>query len=89
MDFSQPQYRFPYGALQLDITFTFKKSVFFADYVIICLGTGISSTNSDPHITQVGCFVSSSFHQEQDKVNNPSRSASKLTSSATNTSQVG
>ena len=60
MDFSQPRYRFPCGAFQLDITFAFKKSVFFADYVIISLGTGITSTNSDPrHITQVGCSTKS------------------------------
>jgi len=57
MDFSQPPYRFPDGAFQLDITFAFKKTVIFADYVIICLGTGITSTNSDPNITQVRCFV--------------------------------
>ena len=53
MDFSQPAYRFPSGSFQLDITFSFKKSVFFAGHVIICLGTGISSSNSSPNITQV------------------------------------
>ena len=53
MEFSQPPYRFPSGSFQLDINFSFKKSVFFADYVIICLGTGISSSNSSPNITQV------------------------------------
>ena len=58
MDFSQPHYQFPSGASQLDIAFTFKKSVFFADHVFICLGSGITSVNCDPHITQVGCFVS-------------------------------
>lgn len=57
MDFSQPPYRFPDGAFQLDITFTFKKSVFFADYVIICLGKGITSTESSPNITQVHSFI--------------------------------
>jgi len=55
MDFSQPAYRFPSGSFQLDINFSFKKSVFFADYVIICLGSGITSSNSSPNITQVPC----------------------------------
>lgn len=67
MDFSQPKYRFPFGASQLDITFAFKKSVFFADHVIISLGTGITSTNSDPHITQVGCFVCQHFTSTKSK----------------------
>ena len=53
MDFSQPAYSFPFRSFQLDINFKFKKSVFFADYVIICLGTGITSSNSSPNITQV------------------------------------
>lgn len=57
MDFSQPPYRFPNGAFQLDITFTFRKSVFFADYVIICLGKGITATESSPNITQVHSFI--------------------------------
>ncbi|XP_078352647.1 chondroitin sulfate ABC exolyase-like [Oculina patagonica] len=56
MDFSQPPYRFPNGAFQLDITFTFRKSVFFADYVIICLGKGITATESSPNITQTALF---------------------------------
>ena len=59
MDFSQPAYRYPSGSFQLDINFKFKKSVFFADYVIICLGSGISSSNSSPHITQVPYDVTS------------------------------
>ena len=53
MEFSQPDYQFPAGSPQLDITFGFKKSVFFADYALICLGSGISSTHSSPNITQV------------------------------------
>ncbi len=67
MDFSQPRYQFPYGAFQLDINLSFKKSVFFADYVIISLGTGITSTNSDPHITQVGWFVCQHFTSTKSK----------------------
>ena len=62
MDFSQPRYQFPAGSFQLDITFTFKKSVFFADSLIICLGTGITSTNSAPYITQVYPSVCLNFH---------------------------
>ena len=57
MDFTQPAYRFPSGSFQLDINFSFKKSVFFADYVIICLGTGINSSNSSPNITQVPLLI--------------------------------
>ena len=53
MEFSQPSYEYPSGSFQLDITFTFKKSVFFVDNVIICLGSGISSSNSATKITQV------------------------------------
>ena len=53
MDFSQPPYRYPSGSFQLSIDFMFKKSVFFGDYVIICLGSGITSTNNSPNITQV------------------------------------
>ncbi|KAL9953039.1 hypothetical protein ACROYT_G040390 [Oculina patagonica] len=57
MEFSQPTYQFPTGSFQLDISFTFKKSVFFADYVIICLGTGITSTSSSTtNITQTALF---------------------------------
>lgn len=53
MEFSQPSYDYPSGSFQLDITFTFKKSVFFVDNIIICLGSGISSSNSATNITQV------------------------------------
>ena len=57
MDFSQPKYQFPAGSFQLDITFEFKKSVFFADFAVICLGSGITTTMSSPNITQVHSFV--------------------------------
>ena len=58
MDFSQPPwYQWPTGSFQIDITFTFKKTVFFADYAMICLGTGITATNSSPNITQVHLSV--------------------------------
>ena len=53
MDFSQPPYRWETGAFQANINFAFKKSVFFADFVIICLGSGVTSSNSSPYITQV------------------------------------
>ena len=54
MEFSQPPYSWKTGAFQANIDFTFKKSVFFADYAIICLGSGISTSNSLPtNITQV------------------------------------
>ena len=54
MDFSQPPwYQWPAGSFQSGITFTFKKTVFFADFVMVCLGTGITATNSSPNITQV------------------------------------
>jgi len=61
MEFSQPPYRFPTGSFELDINFSFKKSVFFADYVIICLGTGITFSNSSPNITQVTSDLSPFF----------------------------
>ena len=53
MEFSNPPYRYPSGSFQLNIDFSFKKSVVFADYVIICLGSSITTTNSSPNITQV------------------------------------
>ena len=54
MDFEQPtSYKWKSGAFQANIDFFFKKSVFFADFIIICLGSGITSTNSNSHITQV------------------------------------
>lgn len=53
MDFSQPPYQWKSGAFQANINFTFKKSVFFADFIIICLGSGITASNSSPNITQV------------------------------------
>ncbi|XP_066015773.1 chondroitin sulfate ABC exolyase-like isoform X2 [Pocillopora verrucosa] len=56
MDFSQPSYKFPAGSFQLDITFGFKKSVFFADFAVICLGSGITTTMSSPNITQTTLF---------------------------------
>ncbi|XP_027049719.1 uncharacterized protein LOC113677156 [Pocillopora damicornis] len=56
MDFSQPKYQFPAGSFQLDITFEFKKSVFFADFAVICLGSGITTTMSSPNITQTTLF---------------------------------
>ncbi|KAL9951814.1 hypothetical protein ACROYT_G044546 [Oculina patagonica] len=56
MEFSRPPYRFPDGSFQLDIDFAFKKSVFFSDYVIICLGSGITSSGSSPYITQTTLF---------------------------------
>lgn len=52
MQFSQPPYRFPSGSFQLKIDFRFKKSVFFADWAVICLGSSITATNSTPYITQ-------------------------------------
>lgn len=61
MEFSQPPYRFPEGSFQLDINFSFKKSVFFADYVMICLGTGITSSESSPYITQVRSNISECY----------------------------
>lgn len=59
MEFSQPPYRFPDGSFQLDIDFTFKKSVIFADYAFICLGSGITSSESSPNITQVYSVIHS------------------------------
>ena len=53
MDFSQPPYRWPNNAFQNNINFTFKKSVFFGDFVIICLGSGITSSGTQSAITQV------------------------------------
>ena len=54
MEFSQPPYRWETGAPQTNIDFTFKKSVFFADSLILCLGTGITTSNSlATDITQV------------------------------------
>ena len=53
MEFSQPDYDWDDGAYQNNIEFTFKKSVFFADNLTICLGSGISSSGSNSHITQV------------------------------------
>ena len=54
MEFSQPPYRWETGAFQASIDFTFKKSVFFADFLILCLGTGITTSNSlASNITQV------------------------------------
>ena len=63
MDFSQPPYRWETGAFQANINFAFKKSVFFADFVIICLGSGVTSSNSSPYITQV-CNTCFSLHQD-------------------------
>ena len=53
MEFSQPDYDWDDGAYQNNIEFTFKKSVFFADNLTICLGSGISSSGSNSHITHV------------------------------------
>ena len=53
MEFSQPPYQWETGAFQANINFAFKKSVFFAEFLIICLGSGITSSNSSPNITQV------------------------------------
>ena len=54
MEFSQPPYRWETDAFQASIDFTFKKSVFFADFLILCLGTGITTSNSlASNITQV------------------------------------
>ena len=53
MEFSQPPYQWETGAFQENINFAFKKSVFFADFLIICLGSGITSSNSSPNVTQV------------------------------------
>ena len=64
MDFSQPSYKFPAGSFQLDITFGFKKSVFFADFAVICLGSGITTTMSSPNITQVHLIVSLSIKHQ-------------------------
>ena len=57
MEFSQPDYDWDDGAYQNNIEFTFKKSVFFADNLTICLGSGISSSGSNSHITQVSCLL--------------------------------
>ncbi|XP_022793263.1 uncharacterized protein LOC111332229 [Stylophora pistillata] len=56
MDFSQPQYKFPKGSFQSDINFSFKKSVFFFDSYVICLGSNIRAENSCPYITQTALF---------------------------------
>ena len=64
MDFSQPSYQFPAGSFQLDITFEFKKSVFFTDFAVICLGSGITTTMSSPNITQVHLIVSLSIKHQ-------------------------
>lgn len=56
MDFSQPQYEFPEGSFQSDINFSFKKSVFFFDSYVICLGSNIRAENSCPYITQTTLF---------------------------------
>lgn len=56
MDFSQPQYEFPNGSFQSDINFSFKKSVFFFDSYVICLGSNIRAENSCPYITQTALF---------------------------------
>lgn len=53
MEFSQPPYQWETGAFQANINFAFKKSVFFGDFLIICLGSGITSSNSSPNKTQV------------------------------------
>ena len=57
MDFFQPPYQWETGAFQANIDLAFKKSVFFADFIIICLGSGITSANSSSHITQVHSSV--------------------------------
>ena len=57
MEFSQPDYDWDDGAYQNNIEFTFKKSVFFADNLTICLGSGISSSGSNSHITQVSYLL--------------------------------
>ena len=41
MEFAQPDYDWDDGAYQNNIEFTFKKSVFFADNYVVCLGSGI------------------------------------------------
>ena len=64
MDFSQPSYHFPAGSFQLDITFEFKKSVFFTDFAVICLGSGITTTMSSPNITQVHLIISLSIKHQ-------------------------
>lgn len=53
MEFSQPPYQWKSGAFQANINFAFRKSVFFADFIIVCLGSDITVTNSSPNITQV------------------------------------
>ena len=56
MEFAQPDYDWDDGAYQNNIEFTFKKSVFFADNYVVCLGSGITSSGSSTHITQVYSF---------------------------------
>ena len=65
MDFSQPPYRWETGAFQASINFAFKKSVFFADFVTICLGSSITSFNSSPNTTQVQKRLGSFRYQKR------------------------
>ena len=56
VEFAQPDYDWDDGAYQNNIEFTFKKSVFFAGNYVVCLGSGITSSGSSTHITQVYSF---------------------------------
>ena len=64
MRFQQPRYDFPAQTFKSKIEFYFKKSVFFYNDLIVCLGSDINVEKSDPNRTQTTLF--------QDKLVKPS-----------------
>ena len=56
MDFEQPTYELEAADWRHSVTFEFKKSVFFFENLLVCLGSDISASNTAGRIVQTTLF---------------------------------